>query len=188
MKKSKGERNIMNKLIIAIALLPALLLADDRKPIHVLQPSKEIVEFIAAWEGFSPTIYACPSGYPTIGYGRKLSVDEVGIINEAGGVLTQHEAMELLHIDVYVVGMHVKRFIDVPLSQHEFDALVSWTYNCGPGALSASTLREYINMGMFEEVPGELIRWIYAGGEPLSGLYDRRIEESHIWTHGRYLR
>ena len=179
---------MMNKLVLAISLLVPLSQVDARKPIHVLHPSDKIVDFVAAWEGFSPTIYQCPSGFPTIGYGRKLSGEEVAVINEVGGKLTQHEAMELLRIDIYVVGEHVKNLIDVPLNQHEFDALVSWSYNCGPGALSVSTLREYVNMGLFDKVPGELIRWVYANGKPLSGLYERRIEESSIWTHGRYLR
>ena len=160
---------------------------EARKPVEELAPSLNVVEFIADWEDFSPTIYTCASGYPTIGYGRRLSSEDVIRISEYGGVITREDAMAMLRADVHFAAKYVRKFIEVELYQHEFDALVSWTYNCGLGALEKSTLRRVLNNGLYERVPGEFIRWIYSKGKVLDGLYGRRIAESHIWTHGRYL-
>ncbi|MGL5724911.1 lysozyme, partial [Cetobacterium sp.] len=63
----------------------------------------------------------------------------------------------------------------------QFDALVSFTYNLGEGALKGSTLRKKLNMGLYNAVPSEMLRWNRAGGKVLSGLVRRREAEAKMF-------
>lgn len=71
----------------------------------------------------------------------------------------------------------VLRLIRVPLTDGQFDALVDFTFNLGGGALQRSTLRQVVNREEHDEVPGELMRWVRAGGKILRGLVRRRQAE-----------
>ncbi|QNQ61407.1 lysozyme [Brucella sp. 6810] len=69
------------------------------------------------------------------------------------------------------------RLISVPLTDGQFDALVSFTLNLGAGALQRSTLRRKVNRGEHESVPAELMKWVRAAGKRLPGLVRRRSAE-----------
>ena len=75
-------------------------------------------------------------------------------------------------------GSGVLRLIDVPLTDGQFDALVSFTFNLGTGALQPSTLRRMVNREEHAQVPWEFMRWVWAGGRKLRGLILRRSEKS----------
>ena len=75
----------------------------------------------------------------------------------------------------------VLRLIKVPLTDGQFDALVSFTFNLGSGALQRSTLRRKVNREEHEEVPAEFLRWVWAGGRKLRGLVRRRAAESVLY-------
>jgi len=121
----------------------------------------------------------CPAGYPTIGY--------VHLVTEANkeqfldGV-DEDEALELLRKDVAVAERAVLRLITVPLTQGQFDALVSFTFNLGSGALQRSTLRQKVNREEHDDVPAEFMKWVWAGGRKLKGLVKRRKAEAAIYT------
>lgn len=142
---------------------------------HITQKG---IDLIKRFEGFSPIVYICPAGYPTIGYGhlvREAEKYEQGI--------TQAEAEDLLRRDVYAAENAVLRLIDVPLTDGQFDALVSFTFNLGAGALQRSTLRRKVNRQAHGEVPEQFMRWVWAGGWRLPGLVNRRTSEaSHYLT------
>jgi lysozyme len=70
------------------------------------------------------------------------------------------------------------RLINVPLTDGQFDALVSFTYNLGGGALQRSTLRRKINREEHTEVPEQFMRWVLAGGRKLKGLVRRHEAEA----------
>lgn len=95
------------------------------------------LNLIKRFEGFSPTIYICPAGYPTIGYGHVVLAHEQDQF--AAGIM-QADATELLRKDVRIAERAVLRLISVPLTAGQFDALVSFTFNLGAGALQRSTL------------------------------------------------
>jgi len=139
---------------------------------HITQ---EGLDLIKRFEGFSPTIYICPAGYPTIGYGHVICDKEKERF--AAGI-DQEEGEKLLRQDVYWAERGVLRLIDVPLTDGQFDALVSFTYNLGAGALQRSTLRRKVNREAHEEVPAQLMRWVWAGGRKLQGLVVRRSAET----------
>lgn len=81
---------------------------------------------IKRFEGFSPIIYISPDSYPTIGYGHVVLAHE----RFAVGIMPA-EATELLRKDVRIAERAVLRLISVPLTDGQFDALVSFTFNLG---------------------------------------------------------
>ena len=91
--------------------------------------------------------------------------------------LTQAEATDILRKDVGIAERAVVRLISVPLTDGQFDALVSFTFNLGAGALQRSTLRRKVNRGEHESVPAELMKWVWAAGKRLPGLVRRRQAE-----------
>lgn len=140
---------------------------------HITQ---EGIDLIKRFEGFSPIVYICPAGYPTIGYGhlvREAEKYEQGI--------TEAEAEDLLRRDVQAAESAVLRLIDVPLTVGQFDALVSFTFNLGAGALQRSTLRRKVNRQAHSEVPGQFMRWVWAGGQKMKGLIFRRKAETELY-------
>ena len=68
----------------------------------------------------------------------------------------------------------------------DVDALVSFTFNCGEGALAASTLRKRLNRREYAAVPSELNKWVLSGGKKLEGLVRRRKAEGALFSKGRY--
>jgi lysozyme len=75
----------------------------------------------------------------------------------------------------------VEKYVKVPLNQNQFDALVSFVYNCGPGALQKSTLLKVLNQGKYSQVPAQLARWNKAGGKVWPGLTRRRAAEGALF-------
>lgn len=134
------------------------------------------VRLIRRFEGFSATPYVCPAGYLTVGYGHV--VKNVDAFRQP---ITENEATEILTVDVETAERTVLRLISVPLTDGQFDALVSFTFNLGAGALQRSTLRRKINREEHEDVPAEFLRWVWAGGRKLPGLIRRRQAEAALY-------
>lgn len=142
---------------------------------HVTQKGLDLIK---RFEGFSPTVYICPAGYPTIGYGHVVCGQEKDRF--AAGI-DHDEGEELLRRDVLWVERGVLRLIDVPLTDGQFDALVSFTFNLGSGALQRSTLRCKLNRQDYPSAAGEFRRWVWAGGRKLKGLIKRREAEATLF-------
>lgn len=128
------------------------------------------IQLIIHFEGVELTAYVCPAGVLTIGCGH------TGSDVYEGQQITQAVANQLLRDDLARFEKAVVDLIDVPLDQSEFDALCSFSFNVGTGALADSTLRRRLNAGedkatVFAE---ELIRWTNNG---LAGLVRRREAE-----------
>lgn len=98
--------------------------------------------------------------------------------------ITPAEASELLRKDVGIAERAVMRLISAPLTDGQFDALVSFTFNLGSGALQRSTLRRKANRGEHEGVPAELMKWVWADGKRLPGLVRRRKAEALAYAYG----
>ena len=134
------------------------------------------IELIKQFEGFSERVYICPAGYSTIGYGHVVRS------NESFNEISEQEAEELLRRDLYKYEKAVLRFISVPLDDNQFDALISFTYNLGSGALQRSTLRAKLNRGDYEGAANEFSKWCMANGRKLKGLLLRRIKERELFS------
>lgn len=143
-------------------------------PNALLRTSDAGIALIKRFESFCATVYRCPAGKPTIGYGH------VVLPGEQFGTITEPEATELLRHDLAIAEVAVRRLIIVPLTQSQFDALVSFTFNIGEGALEKSTLRRWINQGNWALAKRELLRWVYADGKKLKGLVVRREAEAGL--------
>jgi lysozyme len=87
----------------------------------------------------------------------------------------------LLIKDVLSAEKSVLRLIQAPLTDGQFDALVSFTFNLGGGALQRSTLRRKVNRQEHEDVPAEFMKWVWAGGKKLRGLVRRREAETRLY-------
>ncbi|HRK98471.1 MAG TPA: lysozyme [Alphaproteobacteria bacterium] len=134
------------------------------------------IDLIKRFEGFSAKVYICPAGYPTIGYGHVVKPHE-----DFSAGIDEAQAEELLRQDAVIAERAVLRLISVPLTDGQFDALVSFTYNLGGGALQRSTLRRKINREEHAEVPEQFMRWVWAGGRKLKGLVRRREAEISLY-------
>jgi lysozyme len=75
----------------------------------------------------------------------------------------------------------VEKLIKVELSDNQFAALCSFTFNLGSGNLKISTLRKLLNKGNYQSVPEQLGRWVYAAKIKLSGLVKRRSDEALLF-------
>jgi lysozyme len=134
------------------------------------------------FEGLRLTAYKDPVGIWTIGYGH------TGDAAFEGNVITEAQAEDLLRDDMADSEDAVARMIEVTPAQHEFDALASFTFNVGGGAVSRSTLRRKLNAGDRAGAADEFLRWNKGriGGElkPLPGLTRRRKAERHLFVTG----
>ena len=131
---------------------------------------------IKQFEGFKATAYRCPAGLHTIGYGHVTKAGE-----SISQPLSESQAETLLLQDIEVAAKAVHRLIKVPLTQGQFDALVSFTFNCGAGALQRSTLRSCVNREEHMQVPAELLKWTHSCGKSLPGLMRRRMAEALLY-------
>ncbi len=128
-----------------------------------------------------PEIYVCPAAWPTIGYGHVVRKDEQERFADG---IDEATAAKLLRRDVEAAVRAVLRLILVPLEDGQFDALGSFAFNLGAGALQRSTLRRKVNREEHGAVPTEFRRWVYAGGQRLRGLERRRAAEAMLWHRG----
>ena len=137
------------------------------------------LDFIKSFEAFSEYSYYCPAGNKTIGWGHVIKDTET--IEEP---LSEEDGEILLKKDVQSSERAVFRNISVPLSDNQFDALVSFTFNCGAGALQRSTLRMKVNRGEYGEAAEEFSRWCKIGGKTSKGLLRRRLAEKEMFEEG----
>ena len=140
-----------------------------------MQISSVGIDLIKKYEGFSASSYICPAGYNTIGYGHLICP------NEEFSHITKDQAEKLLINDINIKINSVKRLIRVSLTQGQIDALVSFCFNLGSGALQRSSLRQKINRLEFSEASLEFSKWIFVRGVKNSGLLRRRSEEKEIF-------
>ena len=136
--------------------------------------SLEGLSLIKKFEGCRLEAYYCSGGVLTIGYGHTGGVKETDTI-------TQEEADKLLKGDILKFEKYVEDNVMVELDQSQFDALVAWTFNLGPGNLRESTMLKKLNNQEYESVPFEMRRWNKAGGKTLDGLIRRREAESLLF-------
>lgn len=155
-----------------------------------MQISENGINKIVEWEGFKNHVYKDSAGLPTIGVGHLLTKDELasGKISILGrqvkyrAGLSDEDVKSLLKQDITTREKVVSSLVKVSLSQNQFDALVSFVFNVGSMAFQNSTLLKVLNAGRYNDVPAQLMRWVYAGGEKIAGLVNRRSNEVKLWN------
>ncbi|MBS7541994.1 lysozyme [Ancylobacter oerskovii] len=140
---------------------------------------------IKQWEGRRLTAYRDPVGVWTIGYGHTDAAGPPAV--KRGQKITEAQAEAMLRADLAQYEAAVEEAVDVPLSDNQFAALVSFCFNVGSGNFRASTLLKQLNAGDRAAVPGELAKWNRAGGKVLAGLANRRAAEAGLWARGDFV-
>lgn len=136
--------------------------------------SKAGIELIKKFEGVRLNAYKDSGGTWTIGYGHTGNVTE-------GQTITKTQANTMLKKDLERFEGYVNNLVKVELNQNQFDALVSFTYNVGPGALEKSTLLKKVNQNEFNEASEEFNIWVRSNGQVTQGLVNRRKEEQKLF-------
>ena len=160
--------------------------------------SDEGIRFIKKWEEFVGHVYddkiprrrikgklqypewdgGKPRGTLTIGYGH---TDAAGYPKITKGLrITEPEASEVLEDDSKDCVDAVNRHVKVPLTQYQFDALVSFTINCGAGNLKKLVVG--LNKGDYDSIPRKLMLYVSSKGERMQGLVNRRAGEIQLWN------
>lgn len=142
---------------------------------HDRQINREGLELIKKFEGCKLTSYKCPAGIWTIGYGH------TGISVHANMTITQEEADALLLVDLHRFCDGVDKLVITPLSDNEFSALVSFTYNVGLEAFRKSTMLKKLIAVDFPGAANEFPKWNKVNGAPLAGLIKRRAAEKALF-------
>jgi lysozyme len=140
-----------------------------------MKTSDHGIAIIKQFEGCKLKSYRCPADKLTIGYGHTSDAGSPQVTD--GMVITQDEAVRILANDLVKFEKAVDGMVTVELSQGQFDALVSFAYNCGTGALKKSTLLKKVNAEDWDACPAEFMKYTRGGGKVLPGLIRRRKAE-----------
>ena len=136
-----------------------------------MKTTERLLTQLMVMEGLRLEAYEDAAGVPTIGYGHTKDV-------RMGDRISEYWAKELLRDDIDEAERQVKE-LGVARNEAQLDALVSFVFNLGIGALKESTLLRVIREGGSKaDIKREFKRWVYAGGKKLKGLEVRREWES----------
>lgn len=145
-----------------------------------MKTSANGIAHIKEFEGFRGKRYLCPAGKWTIGYGHVIRDFERLSLWDAD--LTEEQATKLLMKDLAErFEPAVLAMATVPLTQGQFDALVSFAFNFGEAKLRSSTLLKLLNAGDYDGARKQINRWVYSNGKKLDGLIRRRARETEMF-------
>lgn len=151
-----------------------------------MKPSAACLDLIKSFEGYhkrltdgSVAAYLDPVNIPTIGWGTIRYPDGKAV--HLGDVRSEAECSRYLVHEVEGAAAEIEKLVKVPLTQSMFDALVSFAYNAGTGALAESTLLRMLNSGNYEAAGQQLLVWNKGGGKVLPGLVRRRDAEMALF-------
>lgn len=133
--------------------------------------------FIATHEGTVSTAYRDSAGIPTICTGHTKGV-------KMGQKATRTQCEQFLMDDLADAEKSVQGCTHVPVTQEQFDVLVSFTFNVGGNAYCNSTLAKKLNAGDCKGAASEFSRWNRAGGRVIQGLKNRREDEREVFLRG----
>ena len=156
-----------------------------------MKVSQKCIQQIKIDEGVRSKPYQCPALLWTVGVGHVIDpnhakvpmADRKALPIPAGWdrVLSANEIDDILRKDLARFEAGVLRLIKVPLTQGQFDALVSFSFNVGLGNLQNSTLRMKVNREDYDGAAEQFLVWTKAGGRVLPGLVKRRTHEKEMF-------
>jgi len=143
--------------------------------------SKAAIALIKHHEGVRSRPYRCPANLWTVGVGHLIGNGKL-LPDSYNRTFSAEEIDEILKSDLrrFELGVH-KMLPNVPLRQHEFDALVSFCFNLGLGCFQRSTLRQALLRGNKKAAMESLVKYCRAGGKILRGLQIRRLDEKALF-------
>ena len=143
--------------------------------------SKAAIALIKHHEGVRSRPYRCPANLWTVGVGHLIG-DGKHLPDSWNRTFSQEEIDGILKSDLrrFELGVH-KMLPNVPLRQHEFDAIISFCFNLGLGCFQRSTLRQALLRGDKKAAMESLVKYCRAGGKILRGLQIRRLDEKALF-------
>jgi GH24 family phage-related lysozyme (muramidase) len=141
-----------------------------------MKTSSRGIELIKEFEGCRLEAYKCPAGVWTIGYGHTGTV--LGVKVGSGMKITDSHALKILKTDLCKFENAVSDIVKIKLNQNQFDALVSFTYNCGAG-----NLKTLVKNRTAEQISEALLLYNKAFGKVLAGLTRRRKAEQALFIN-----
>ena len=143
--------------------------------------SKAAIALIKHHEGVRSRPYRCPANLWTVGVGHLIG-DGKFLPDSWNRTFTETEIDGILKSDLrrFELGVH-KMLPNVPLRQHEFDAIISFCFNLGLGCFQRSTLRQALLRGDKKAAMESLVKYCRAGGKILRGLQIRRLDEKALF-------
>jgi lysozyme len=143
--------------------------------------SKAAIALIKHHEGVRNRPYRCPANLWTVGVGHLIG-DGKSLPDSWNRTFSQGEIDGILKSDLrrFELGVH-KMLPNVPLRQHEFDAIISFCFNLGLGCFQRSTLRQALLRGDKTQAMESLVKYCRAGGKILRGLQIRRLDEKALF-------
>ena len=143
--------------------------------------SKAAIALIKHHEGVRSRPYRCPANLWTVGVGHLIGDGKL-LPDSYNRTFSQEEIDGILKSDLRRFELGVSKMLpNVPLRQHEFDALVSFCFNLGLGCFQRSTLRQALLRGNKKAAMESLVKYCRAGGKILKGLQTRRLDEKALF-------
>lgn len=167
------------KILIIGAMTVALLLTN---PGSSSAAESLIIDFEVGPTG-NPYLKAIPdtNGRWQIGYGSTWNYDKNRWV-VSGDTITADQAIRWMRNEIAEKGSLINRVVKVPINANQRNALISLSYNIGSTAFEGSTLLRLLNQGIDKyEVADQFDRWIYADGQILPGLVNRRASEKRLF-------
>jgi lysozyme len=138
--------------------------------------SKRGLALTEGFEGLKLEAYWDRNGW-AIGYGHRSGVVQ-------GMTCTREQAEAWLGQDIAWAEFVVDRYVTVPVTQGEYDAMVDFCFNLGSDRFEHSTLLELVDQGKIPEAAAEFEKWDKMGGKEVAGLLRRRLAEKDEFLHG----
>jgi lysozyme len=138
-------------------------------------------KLICKFEGLKLKPYLCSAKIPTIGYGNTYYPDgkRVTLLDKE---ITKEHAFDIFKEVADRFAKRVDTLVTKPLTQNQFNALVSFAYNVGTGSFQSSTLLKKVNINPNDlTIRAEFLRWNKANKVVVNGLTIRRTEESKLY-------
>lgn len=152
-------------------------LATNKKQSNNL--SDNGMKLLEQFEGLRLEAYLDSASIATIGFGSIKYPN--GNKVKLGDKITKTQAKEYKLHDLKEFESTVNTSVTVPLSQNQYDALVSLSYNIGSGAFKSSTLLKKLNSGDYKGAAEQFLAWNKAGGKKVQGLVNRREAEQKLF-------
>ena len=169
-------------LALALVIVPSAMILKGAFQMEE-DPIQRVMPLVKEYEGLSLKPYWDANGYPTIGYGHKLSDQQKAPLS-TWEPITKAQAETLLLEDLALAQKELRALVKVDLTAGQEAALIDFVYNLGSGRLEDSTLLHVLNGGDYNSVPNQLVKWVHAGGRVEEDLVRRRADEIRLWRTG----
>jgi GH24 family phage-related lysozyme (muramidase) len=157
---------------------------EKRMSVPEMHLSDEGYALLEKMEGFSPELYTLKDGGFTIGFGFFVPYNEVSKWRKG---VTMEEAERIIRQKVPAYEDQVKKYINVPLTQEEFDALTMLAYNLGSFSRATSIVNDVNSNADFEKLQRDWMRFVHSKAPGvMKGLMNRRKDEMLVRSESNY--